>query len=69
MGLLYALKALNLPPFIRQMVLGTDNQEKDALHEDSSLMAPKLLVLPSCIQTCSNIQKHPLHQSQLEYVP
>ena len=53
---------------IRQM-LGTDNQEKDALHEDSSLMAPKLLVLPSCIQTCSNIQKHPLHQSQLEYVP
>ena len=27
------------------------------------------LVLPPFIQTCSHTWKHPLHKSQLEYVP
>ena len=51
------------------MVLSTDNQEKEAPREGSPSMAPELPVFLSCIQTCPHIQEHPLHKSQLKYVP
>ena len=57
----------------RQMVLGTGNQEKD-LPLPHSMKAhlpqlPSCLVLLPCIQTCPHFVEHPLHKSQLEYVP
>ena len=53
----------------RQMVLGTDNQEKEAPSEGSTPMAPELPSAPFLYPTWSHIQKHPLHKSQLKYVP
>ena len=53
----------------RQMVLGTGNQEKEPPCEGSPPQLPSCLVLLPCIQTCPHIWKHPLHKSQLEYVP
>ena len=55
----------------RQMVLGTDNIEKEAACEGSRPMAPDTtsLVLLPCIQTWPHIQEHPFHKSQLKYVP
>ena len=52
----------------RQMVLGTDNQEKEAPCEGSPPMAPKLPGAPSlCPQMCPHIREHPLHKNQLKY--
>ena len=62
----------------RQMVLGTGNQEKELLGKGSPPIPPRdwslpqllsCLVLLPCIQTCPHIWEHPLHKSQLEYVP
>ena len=61
----------------RQMVLGTGNQEKEptrtaSRHPPMKAQLPQLpscLVLLPCIQTCPHIWEHPLHKSQLEYVP
>ena len=55
----------------RQMMLGTDNQEKEP---PLSMKAhiPQLLsclVLLPCIQMWPHIQEHSLHKSQLKYVP
>ena len=52
----------------RQMVLGTGNQRKEVPREGSPPMAPELPSAPSLYPTCSHIQKHPLHKSQLKYV-
>ena len=52
----------------RQMVLGTDNQEKEAPCEGSPPMASKLPGAPSlCPQMCPHIQEQAFHKSQLEY--
>ena len=53
----------------RQMVLGTGNQRKEVPREGSPSMAPELPGAPSLYPTCLHIQKHPLHKSQLKYVP
>ena len=55
----------------RQMVLGTDNQEKEPLLPMKAYVPQLLsyLVLLHCIQTCPQIWEHPLHNSQLKYVP
>ena len=53
----------------RQMVLSTDNQEKEAPHEGSPSMAPELPGAPSLYPNVSHIHEHPLHKSQLKYVP
>ena len=57
----------------RQMVLGTGNQEKEPPpnHPMKAHLPqlPSSLVLLPCIQTCPHIWEHPLHKSQLEYVP
>ena len=61
----------------RQMVLGTGNQEKEptrtaSRHPPMKAQLPQLpscLVLLPCIQTRPHIREHPLHKSQLEYVP
>ena len=77
MGLLYALIVSLLG-----MVLGTDNQEKEPslppLPCEGSPSTPwkrleppttpELPSAPSLYPTCSHIQKHPLHKSQLKYV-
>ena len=47
----------------RQMVLGTDNQEA---HFPWLLSC---MVLLPYIQICPHIREHPLHKSQLKYVP
>ena len=52
----------------RQMVLGTDNQEKEAPMKAHLPWLPSCLVLLPCIQICSHIREHPIHKSQLEYV-
>ena len=57
----------------RQMVLGTGNQEKEPPpnHPVKAHLPqlPSCLVLLPCIQTCPHIWEHPLHKSQLEFVP
>ena len=66
----------------RQMVLLTGNQEKDRpppptikarlprSQRDWSLpQLPSCLVFLPCIQMCPHIWEHPLHKSQLEYIP
>ena len=55
----------------RQMVLGTDNQEKEPLLPMKAYVPQLLsyLVLLPYIQTCPHIREHPLHKSQLKYVP
>lgn len=53
----------------RQMVLGTDNQEKEPLVKAHLPQLPSCLVLLPRIQTCPHIREHLLHKSQLEYVP
>ena len=53
----------------RQMVLGTDNQEKEPLVKAHLPQLPSCLVLLPHTQTCPHIREHLLHKSQLEYVP
>ena len=57
----------------RQVVLGTGNQEKEPPHRHPvKAHLPQLLsclVLLPCIQASPHTQEHPLHNSQLEYVP
>ena len=52
-----------------KMVLGTDNQKKEAPMKAHLPWLPSCLVLLSCIQTFPHIWEHPLPNSQLEYVP
>ena len=52
----------------RQIVLGTDNQEKEATMKANLPWLLSCLVLLSDIQTCPHIWEHPLHRRQLEYV-
>ena len=53
----------------RQMVLGTGKQEKEPPVKAHIPQLPSCLVLLPCIQACSHIWEHPLHNSQLDYVP
>ena len=56
----------------RQIVLGTDNQEKEPPPPPIKAhprQLPSSLVLLPYIQTCPHIRKHSLHKSQLEYIP
>ena len=55
----------------RQMMLGTDNQEKEPPLPMKAHIPQLLsyLVLLPCIQTCPHIREHSLHKSQLKYVP
>ena len=53
----------------RQMVLGTDNQEKEPPHEGSPPTAPELPGAPSLYPNMPPYREQPLHKSQLEYVP
>ena len=53
----------------RKMVLGTDNQEKEAPMKAHLPWLQSCLVLLPFIQTCSHIREHPIHKSQLENVP
>ena len=53
----------------RQMVLGIDNQEKEAPHEVSSPMTPELPGAPSLYPNIPPYLGTPLHKSQLKYVP
>ena len=54
---------------IRQMVLGTDNQEKEPSREGSPPMAPELPGAPSLYPNIPPYLGTPLHKSQLKYVP
>ena len=53
----------------RQMVLGTDNKEKEPPSEGSPPTAAELPGSPSLYPNVSHIHEHPLHKSQLKYVP
>ena len=54
----------------RQMVLGRNNQKKEPLLMKAHLpQLPSCLLFPPCIQMWPHIWEHPLHKSQLEYVP
>ena len=55
----------------RQMVLGTGNREKEPPPPVKAHLPqlPSCLVLLPCIQACPHTQEHPLHKSQLQYVP
>ena len=53
----------------KQIILGTDNREKEAPHKGSPPMAPDLPGAPSSYPTCPHIREYPLHKSQLCYVP
>ena len=53
----------------RQMVLGTDNQEKEATWEGSLPMAPKSPGAPFLYPSVPPYLEHPLHNCQLEDVP
>ena len=53
----------------RQMVLGIDNQEKEATHKGSLPMAPELPGAASLYPNMTPYLQAFLHKSQLEYVP
>ena len=52
----------------RQMLLSTNNQDKEAPGEGLPPTAPDLPGAPSLYPNVS-IWAHPLHKSQLQYVP
>ena len=51
------------------MALGTDNQEKEAVHDSTPSTVPELLGPPSLYSNVPPYLGAPLHKSQLEYVP
>ena len=54
----------------RQMMLGTNNQKKEPLPMKAHLpQLPRCLLLLPFIQMSPHIWEHPVHKSQLEYVP
>ena len=53
----------------RRMVLGTGNREKEPPVKAHLPQLPSFLVLLPCTRACPHTQEHPLHKSQLEYVP
>ena len=66
MGLLYPLKVS--PPGKWCQAQAT-KKRTPLVKAHLPQLPPSCLVLLPCIQTCPHIREHPLHKSQLEYVP